>query len=305
MTNVPSARTSRNACAKIFAMAAKTDKNPLTHFGRQVRKDRQARGWSLDEMAARTGLAAPYWSQIENGKRPPTERVAQACDRVFPERRGWFLEYYEESRTWTPAGFRSWAEHEDRSATLRVWSPGIVHGLLQTEAYARELLSVSPGMSDEVIAARLASRMERQRRVLYRDEPPAVWFVVDEVALYRYVGSPEIMAEQLSQLEDVASLPNVTMTVMPAVTHPGNESEFIITDDAVYAEHAVAGFVYTDEEIVIRLATRFDSLRGESYRVSDSLARVRRMRDVWTTGVRAATAAAREDRVLKSPPPTV
>ena len=104
------------------------------------------------------------------------------------------------------------------------------------------------------------------------------------------------MAAQMQRLIDVANMAHVTMTVMPTVTHPGNESEFIITDDAVYTEHPVAGFVYTDDETVRRLATRFDSLRGESYRVSDSLARVRRMRDLWATGARAATAAPKGDR---------
>lgn len=146
-----------------------------------------------------------------------------------PERRGWFLEYYEESKSWVPAGFRSFTEYEDKSATLRVWSPGIVHGLLQTEAYARELLSVSPGATEEMIKACLASRMERQRRVLMRDDPPSVWFVVDEVALYRYVGSPEIMAAQMERLIDVANLAHVTKTVMPTVTHPGNEPSWSAT----------------------------------------------------------------------------
>jgi transcriptional regulator with XRE-family HTH domain len=281
-------------------MAGNSGNGALTHFGRQMKKERLARGWSLREFSARTGIDLATASRIETGKRPPTERVALKCDIAFPERRGWFLEYYEESKSWMPAGFRSWAEYEDKSATLRVWSPGIVHGLLQTEGYARDLLSVSPGMSDEVISGRLASRMERQRRVLLRDDPPSAWFVVDEVALYRCVGSPAIMAEQMGRLLEVARLPNVTMTVMPAVTHPGNESEFIIADGAVYAEHAVGGYVFTDEETVTRLATRFDSLRGESYRVSESLARVTRMRDVWTTGVRAATAAARADHASKS-----
>ncbi len=277
-------------------MAGDKSGNPATYFGKQMKKERLARGWSLRELAARTGINFAHLGRIENGTRPPTEKIALACDAVFPERRGWFLEYYEESKSWVPAGFRSFTEYEDKSATLRVWSPGIVHGLLQTEAYARELLSVSPGVTDEMINARLASRMERQRRVLMRDDPPSVWFVVDEVALYRYVGSPEIMAAQMERLIDVAKLSHVTMTVMPTVTHAGNESEFIITDDALYTEHAVAGFVYTDDETVRRMAARFDSLRGESYRVSDSLARVRRMRDVWATGARAATAAPKEAR---------
>ena len=112
---------------------------------------------------------------------------------------GWFLEYYEESKSWVPAGFRNWAEYEEKAATLRDWYPGILTGLLQTEGYAREVLSVSPAVSAEVVAARLASRMARQQRALFRPEPPSAWFVVDEMALYRRAGSPETMAAQMSK----------------------------------------------------------------------------------------------------------
>jgi transcriptional regulator with XRE-family HTH domain len=301
MINVPSASTPGNARAKIVSMAAKNDRNPLTHFGRQVRKDRQARGWSLDEMAARTGLAAPYWSQIENGKRPPTERVALACDAAFPERRGWYLEYYEESKSWTPAGFRSWGEYEDRARDLRVWSPGVVDGLLQTEDYAREMLRIHPGVTDEIVSTRLANRMERQKRILHREDPPNVWFVVDEVALYRYVVSPEVMAEQMRHLGDVASLPNVTMQVLPAVAHPANASELIIADSAAFVEHMVSGFVYTDDQTVSSLARMMATILSESNKASDSLAMIERMEATWTRGVSRPTAATAELPASKSP----
>jgi transcriptional regulator with XRE-family HTH domain len=94
-------------------------------------------GWSLREFHARTGVDIGHASRIETGKAPPTETVAKACDAAWPERRGWFLEYYEESKSWVPAGFRNWAEYEDKAATLRDWYPGIITGLLQTEDYAR------------------------------------------------------------------------------------------------------------------------------------------------------------------------
>jgi transcriptional regulator with XRE-family HTH domain len=286
-------------------MTGDNSKNPTTHLGRQMKRDRLGHGWSLRELAARTGINFAHLGRIESGERLPTEKIAMACDAVFPERDGWYARYYEESRDWTPPGLRNWAEYENRSATLRVWSPGVIDGFLQVEAYARELLRIHPGVTEEIITARLASRMERQRRVLHRDDPPSAWFVVDEVALYRYVGSPAIMAGQLSHLADVASLPHVTMTVMPAVAHPGNESEFILTDDAVYVEHVVGGFTYTDAETVTRVGMRFDSLRGESYRVSDSLARIRRMEAIWNRSGQVPTAVAEAVPALKSPRPRV
>jgi transcriptional regulator with XRE-family HTH domain len=244
-------------------MAANNGSGPATHFGRQLRKERVARGWSLREFSARTGINIGTASQIENGKRPPNENVALKCDEAFTERRGWFLEYYEESKSWMPPGLRSWAEHEDKAVRLKVWSPGIVHGLFQTEDYARVLIAALPGVTAEVAAARLASRMERQRRVLMREDPPQASYVVDHAALYRCVGSPEVMAAQMDHLAGIAAMPNVTMQVLPAVAHPATASELIIADNnAAYAEHLAAGGVYTEDETVTRLERIFATIRG-------------------------------------------
>jgi transcriptional regulator with XRE-family HTH domain len=265
--------------------------NPAQHFGKQMKKERLARGWTLREFSARSGLNVGYASLIENGKRPPTLKVAQACDLVFPERKGYFVEYYVELQSWSevPAGFRDWGELEDKAASLRVWTPGIVDGLLQTERYAFALASVQPAVAAEVVASRVASRMERQRRVLMREDPARTSFAVDEVSLYRCVGSPEVMAEQMSRLLEVAAMPHVTMQVVPAVAHPANASAFIVTDSAAWCEHVMGGFAYVTEETLVRLSILFDTLRGESFRVSESATMVRKAGELWTSGVNPAT----------------
>jgi len=267
--------------------------NPAHHFGRQLRKERLAHGWSLPELSKCTGINAGHLSKIETGKRPPTEYVATECDRVFPERRGWFLEYVTELRTWAevPASFRDWSEIEVKSASLRDWSPSIVTGLLQTEDYARALITVQQ-VAAEVATTRLAARIERQRRVLFRDDPPKSWFLVDLLSLYRDIGSPAVMADQLRHLTEVASLPNITLQVLPAIAHPANASGFLLADDAAWCEHVAGGFTYTTGETVSALAARFDTLRGESYRVSESTALIGRLGEVWTTGVSPLTAMA-------------
>lgn len=270
-------------------MAVNNDRNPLTHFGRQVRKERLARGWSLRQLAARTGMAMAYWSQIENGKRPPTEKVSLACDAAFPERAGWFLEYYEESRTWMPAGFRDWTEYEDRARELLIWSPGIVVGHAQTEGYARALLSIHPGATPEIVDTRLRARMERQGRLL-RDDGPTVVLLVDMAALYRAVGSAGIMAEQCTKLAEIATLETVTVQVVPPVTIPLATALVIIADDAAYTEHGLGGAVFTEDESVTRLRRLVGSVRGEARPVSESLATIRKAERQWS-GVRARTAA--------------
>src|SRR5271166_4965412 len=247
--------------------------NPARYFGQQVRKARRAAGWTLTEFGQRIGYDPGQISRIENGKRPPTELFAQMCDRAFPDRDGWFSEFYAESRTWiaTPPWFRSWVVHEQHAATLRIWQLGVLSGLLQTEEYARAILTVEPGVTDDEVSARLAARLARQA-ILTRDDPPAAWFLVDEAALRRRIGPPDIMAAQLAHLAGLARLPNVTIQVVPSTAHAG----------------LLGGFAVA--EIIAGLLTRFDTLRSDAFRRSESLALIERMCEEWkATGVRAVT----------------
>lgn len=273
------------------AMAVHGDGNPATHFGRQVKKERLAHGWSLRELAARSGIDFSYLSRIELGKRPPTEAVADAMDTVFPERKKWFREYYEDSKSSIPPGLRVWAEHEDKALRLGLWTVSVVHGLLQTADYARVWLETVPGVTAEVVDVRLANRMARQQRVLFREDPPEVTAIVDHTALYRLVGAPEVMAAQMGYLLEVASMPHVTMHVMPAIAHHAVTSEMIIADhNAVYTEDLAGGRVY-EGETAARLDHLFTTIRGEAYRTSESASIVRKAAEVWT-GEQRATAQA-------------
>jgi transcriptional regulator with XRE-family HTH domain len=265
--------------------------NPIRYFGRQVRKERLAADWTLAEFGQRTGYDPAHVSRIESGKRPATDVFAQMCDQAFPHRIGWFGEFYEESRTWiaTPPWFRNYVSHEQRAVTLRNWFPSLLDGLLQTENYARAILAVSPGATDDEVSARLAARMKRQA-ILTREEPPTLWSLADEAALRRCVGSPEVMAAQMKHLAALARLPNVTIQVVPAIAHAGLLGGFSITEHAAYAETAVAGQVFEDAEIIASLLTRFDTLRSEALRASESLALIERMCEEWkSAGAKAAT----------------
>ena len=273
-------------------ISGKNGKGVAGHFGRQMRRDRLARGWSMTELAKRTGLNGAHLGRIESGLRPPSVKVADALDKVFPERRGWYPQWLDDIRTApeVPATFRSWSDYEDQSATLRLWAPLIVHGVFQTEDYTRALIAIS-GVTGEAAVARLGARVERQRRVLGRCR---VSYVLDQSALYRLVGSPEIMAVQLRHLLDVAARPNVVLQVMPEVGHVAVEAGYALADDAVWSEHIVSGGVYTDPEIVASVATRHDNLRGECMKVSESLALIGRLAEQWTGGnqpTRQVTAA--------------
>ena len=125
--------------------------------------------------------------------------------------------------------------------------------------------------------------------MLERQTPPSTWIIVDEMALYRPVGSQQVMAVQMRHLLAAAARPQVTLTIMPAIAHAANASGFVLADDAAWCEHLAAGGVYTDPQIVTALAARFDSLRAESYRASESAAMIAKAGELWTAGVNPAT----------------
>jgi hypothetical protein len=112
----------------------------------------------------------------------------------------------------------------------------VIHGILQTEAYAFAVHKRAlPKLAEEVIRQRVEERVHR-RRLLTAENPPRYHAIMDEAALHRIFGSPEVMRDQLEWLTEVAELPNVMIQVVPytAGAHPALESCFsILTFDGV------------------------------------------------------------------------
>jgi hypothetical protein len=142
-----------------------------------------------------------------------------------------------------------------------------------------------------VVSTRLAGRMAHQKRLFERDVP--MLFLVDQLALYRLVSSPEGMAEQLRHLVAVAGRPRVTIQIVPAVAVPSATHGITLTDHAAYSETSVNGNVWTDEETRSSLGRVFDTLRSEAWRASESLVLINETSELWTGGnLLTATATA-------------
>ena len=215
----------------------------------------------------------------DSGVLPATEAVAMACDKAFAARKGWFHRYWSALQTWTetPSWLKPWQDYELHTSTLRSWSPGVIDGLLQAESYARAQISLRPDVTQDKIHDRVANRMTRQQLVLFRDPPPRAHFLVSLASLR---DMPRKLAPgQLGHLLEVAALPNVTVQVVPGFWHAGMSGGFLLTDTAAWAESIHTGQVHADAETFSSLALRFDTIRHEAMRVSESLALVREMID--------------------------
>jgi transcriptional regulator with XRE-family HTH domain len=129
---------------------------------------------------------------------------------------GWWQQYGDVLPRW----FESYIGLETAASVIRSYELQFVPGLLQTEEYARAVISISNAhASAEEIAHRVNLRMRRQE-LLTRPGAPEMWAVLDEAALRRSPGGPEVMRAQLEHLLRVTELPNVTLQIVLFDTGP-------------------------------------------------------------------------------------
>lgn len=123
--------------------------------------------------------------------------------------RGWWQEFADV----VPAGSARFYGLEDGASRIDQHTTSLIPGLLQTEAYAGALIGSVPDIPAELAARRVALRMRRQQ-LLDRDEPPQLHVVLDEAVLWRSIGGPVVMVEQLQRLLELSRRPNVSLQVL-------------------------------------------------------------------------------------------
>ncbi|WP_246609050.1 helix-turn-helix domain-containing protein [Nonomuraea rhizosphaerae] len=151
---------------------------------------------------------------------------------------GWWRDYRDVVPDWQEA----YLGLEQDAALIRTYEVQLVPQLLQTEDYARTLLTLGRNEPAEHVERQVAVRM-RRRRIL---DPPAnrkLWVVMDEAALRRRVGDAALMRAQLEHLRQVAELPHVTLQVLTfgAGGHVGNVGPVTMLR---FAETALEDVVY-------------------------------------------------------------
>ena len=175
--------------------------------------------------------------------------------------------------------FRDRMDVERRATEIREYDSYQIPGLLQTEDYARAVISAGrPKMSEDEIERAVAVRMTRQQ-ILERDDDlpadqdntPRLWAILDEAALLRIVGSTEIMRVQRDHLADMTKRPNITIQVISngeGVTCAyGRAFTILISNNGpsvVYLEDLInAHYVRTRDEVA-QFTLKFDHLRSNA-----------------------------------------
>ncbi|GAB3959149.1 helix-turn-helix transcriptional regulator [Actinoallomurus acanthiterrae] len=189
--------------------------------------------------------------------------------------RGWWQAY----RRHLPHDFHTLSNLEIAATALRQFETMLIPGLLQTNDYARAVISaVTPDLSRDEADRRVAARLARQQ-ILSKDAPPEFHVILDEGILERRVGHPKTMRGQLRHLIEVADSPNVTVQILAKHigATPGLEGPFLLLSlpepipDIGYTEGA-GGAVYLESvEDVRRCTLRFGMLIDQALSPSKSV----------------------------------
>jgi transcriptional regulator with XRE-family HTH domain len=225
-------------------------------LGRRLLDLRERAGLRREE-AARVLRVAPAtvrrMEMAEVALKIPYLQLLLKSYGVSEEEADAFVELAEEANK--PGWFSMYVSLEGAAGLIRSYDPHFLPGLMQTEDYARGVLrSGAIGQtSPDDIERHVALRVQRQE-LLTRPDAPRFWAVVDETALRRPVGGPEVMRAQIDKLLEATKLPNVTLQVAPFANgpHPGTYGPFVLfrfavpeLPDMVYSEY-LTGAVYLD-----------------------------------------------------------
>jgi transcriptional regulator with XRE-family HTH domain len=246
--------------------------------GAQVGTARRAAGLTQRELAERLMVDEETVASIEQGRRPLKPDLAEQLDELL------------QTRGLLAAGvdnlpeidqFPMWAElyvQNEREAIALSWYDAlVVPGLLQTEPYARALLSARvPAYDADELETKVAARVGR-REILHRKVPPTVSFVVWEPALRMPTGGRDTHLDQLRFLREYSELPGLALQILPLdrTSHAGDAGPFILLETPdhqhlAYTESQRGSQWVSDPNEVSILARKYAMLRTQALNTEDS-----------------------------------
>lgn len=248
-------------------------------LGIELRRLREAAGKTIDEVAHVLECSDSKVSRIENGQVSASPRDVRDMLEFYgvdAERRDELVEF---ARTARKKGW--WEAFSDTRGVplvglevaadeILVYDAMVIHGLLQTEEYARALFkAIRPDLSRTQIERWVTFRMTRQD-LLRQAAPPILQILIEECALRRPVGGHSAMRKQLQHLLEASALPHLTVQVLPLSVgeHGAVGGSFHVykfaessSPDVVFLEHTASDLYLDNRDQVERYSATFERLR--------------------------------------------
>lgn len=254
------------------------------YCGNQLKLWRTQAGVSREELAKEAGYEYETVKSMEQGRRRPTVRLLEVADEMCGARGKLVAatDYLQPEKF--PPRSQEFMAVESEAIALHSYQPLLIPGLLQTEDYARALLSASyPPLDDETVEERVAARLRRQERL--REKPSALFsFVIYEAALRSMVGGREVMRRQLHHLLQLSELRNVSINVLPVGLGAvlGLSGALVILETAqhqqfAYVEGHETSALHSAREQVSVLSQRHGMIRAQALSVEESAVFLRKL----------------------------
>ncbi|MFF2851667.1 helix-turn-helix domain-containing protein [Streptomyces sp. NPDC058001] len=263
------------------------DESARAVLTRELKRLRERSGKSLAQLHEDTKYDRSYLCRVESGERFPGMPVMESLDRAYDT--GdllvslWKLARAEAFRT----QYQPFMQYEAKAVIMHKYMVAIP-GLLQTEDYARVVLSSELGDSD-ALEEQVLARVGRQE-LLRRDPPPSIRIILDESALRRPTSDLKIWHGQLARLIDAAQTPNIVIQVLTfaAGVHDlmgGSLSLLWMSDGSgvAYLEGSKSGELITDSEEVAAARLSYDRLRDLALSPPESLRFIERVLEESTS----------------------
>jgi transcriptional regulator with XRE-family HTH domain len=260
---------------------------PRRRLGAELRRLREEAGLLIEDVAETLECSTSKISRLENGKGIPKIRDVRDMlarygvtdgrlrERLLGwaragQRQGWWQEFSDVMQQAAAHRLDTRLALETDASRSSAFQMSLVHGLLQTEAYARAVIeTILPELTSYDVDRLVELRLRRQE-VLYRDEAPLeLRHVLDEAVLWRPIGGRHVFVEQLKRILDDTKRPNITIRVLPfeAGVHQAVVGSFEVTEFTDKVDHGVVSveslmgnmFLESDDD-VIKYMKAFDNV---------------------------------------------
>lgn len=276
----------------VIAMARAQNKEtagPATRLMAEIAKMlRERMGMTQEELGVEIGYSAAAVSAMETCAQPASDHMLVELERVLGHGLGIFVRAREYVRLDKyPAQFKNYVVLEQRAVGLCLYATLVVHGLFQTEAYARALIGGGyPPLSDERVDELVEARMAR--KALFNREPTTlIELIIEESVLRRTIGDAEVMRGQLSYLAECAKRRNVTLQVLPlecglSGEHAGDRGDMNLVetpdhDHLLFLEVQDESVLVSDPAGVSTRAQRYAKIRSQALGPRESLGLIERL----------------------------
>lgn len=262
---------------------------PATRLVAEIAKMlRERMGLTQEELGAKIGFSAAAVSAMETCAQPASDEMLMALERVLGQGLGIFVRAREYVRLDKyPAQFKNYVLLEQKAVGLCLYATLVVHGLFQTEAYARALIGGGyPPLPDERVAELVEARMAR-KALLDREPVALIEVILEESALRRTIGSQEVMRDQLLHLAECAKRRNVTLQVLPLDCgllgeHAGAYGNMTLVetpehDHLIYMEPQDESLLISDPAKVSAYTQRYAKIRSQALGPRESLGLIERL----------------------------